>query len=135
MEDQLKQFKCHKVVAARPMNLGEYNKHRGWDIPEDEEPTREGYLVVYDGGQYQSWSPKEVFEEGYLSIDTPGERMEVELSELQERIQKLEKFFGLTDAQIIVGREQFDLMVKQLNSMRMYRGFLVGRKELMCKNL
>lgn len=116
------------------MNLGAYNKFRGWTIPEDEDHSKEGYLVSYDNGSYTTWSPKGVFEEGYNPSETPEERMDIELSELQERIQKLEKFFGLTDAALIVGKEQYDLMVKQLNSMRVYRGFLVERKELMCKN-
>lgn len=46
------------------MTLGDYNKFRGWDIPADEDPAREGYLVEYDGG-YKSWSPKEEFEKAY----------------------------------------------------------------------
>lgn len=53
-----------KMIEAEPMNLGEYNKFRGWTIPEDEDPNREGYKVVYQDG-YVSWSPKEIFEEAY----------------------------------------------------------------------
>ena len=70
-----------KTLKAEPMNLGDYNIHRGWNIPEDEDPKKEGYLVEYTGG-YQSWSPKETFEESYkktsrLSFDTGCTTIEV----------------------------------------------------------
>jgi len=56
-----------KIIEAELMNLGDYNEYRGWTIPEDEDPAREGYLVVYPDG-YESWSPKEIFEEAYRNI-------------------------------------------------------------------
>lgn len=67
-----------KLLHAKPMTLGEYNLLRDWIIPADEDPRAEGYLVEYaDGGPpnhpdfagYISWSPKEVFEESYQSVD------------------------------------------------------------------
>lgn len=57
-----------KLIEAKPMNLGDYNKFKGWTIPEDEDPKREGYLVKYSD-DYISWSPKEVFEKAYLEVD------------------------------------------------------------------
>jgi len=62
----LTQYVGTKMVNAKPMTLGEYNEHRGWTIPEDENPAAPGYLVVYADG-YQSWSPKEAFEATYLN--------------------------------------------------------------------
>lgn len=53
-----------KIIDARPMTRGEYNIFRGWQIPENENPKDEGYLVKYPDG-YISWSPKSVFEEAY----------------------------------------------------------------------
>lgn len=59
------------------MNLAEYSKYRGWELPADENGEDEGFLVEYtDGGQknhpdhegYISWSPKAVFENGYKEI-------------------------------------------------------------------
>lgn len=50
------------------MNLGDYNSYRGWTIPENEDPSSEGYLVKYNDG-YESWSPREVFEEAYRRCD------------------------------------------------------------------
>lgn len=56
-----------KLIKAEPMNRGEYNKYRGWTIPEDENPLDEGYLVKYND-DYVSWSPKEVFEKAYMEV-------------------------------------------------------------------
>lgn len=64
---------------ASAMTLGSYNDYRGWAIPPDEDPTREGYLVEYepdpnskpnhpDHAGYISWSPKEVFEKAYRPV-------------------------------------------------------------------
>lgn len=53
-----------KQIKGQPMNLGDYNKSKGWTIPANEDPTREGYEVTYADG-YVSWSPKEIFEEAY----------------------------------------------------------------------
>jgi hypothetical protein len=58
------------------MKLGEYNKLRGWKLPDNEDGETEGYLVEYlNGGTantvqysgYVSWTPKEVFEQAYRS--------------------------------------------------------------------
>lgn len=63
-----------KMIRAKAMTRGDYNKLRGWSIPEDENPNDEGFLVEYlDGGKanhkdydgYISWSPKDVFERAY----------------------------------------------------------------------
>jgi hypothetical protein len=58
----MKKFIGVKVVEAEPMKLGEYNIHRGWTIPPDENPETDGYLVKYPDG-YISWCPKGQFEE------------------------------------------------------------------------
>ena len=67
----MKHYIGTKEVKAAPMNRAEYNVFRGWDLPEDEDGTDEGYLVEYtDGGKpnvagytgYVSWSHKEQFE-------------------------------------------------------------------------
>lgn len=63
-----------KVVKARPMTRGEYNKYRGWEMPSNEDDAEEGCLVEYTNGGlpnddrhagYISWSPKDVFEDAY----------------------------------------------------------------------
>lgn len=63
----MKEFIGIKKIEAEPMTRGDYNKYRGWDIPKDENPEDEGYLVKYPDG-YESWSPKNVFEEAYHEV-------------------------------------------------------------------
>ena len=67
-----------KIIRALPMARQEYNDYRGWQLPADENGDDEGYLVEYvDGGKandsrhagYISWSPKDVFERAYRSVE------------------------------------------------------------------
>lgn len=60
----MKDYIGTKMIQAKPMTRGDYNKYRGWQIPADENPEDEGYLVKYKDG-YESWSPKKQFEEAY----------------------------------------------------------------------
>jgi hypothetical protein len=62
-----------KRIKAKPMTKGEYYKIRKWNIPVNENPNEEGYVVKYpnpDGTIYVSWSPKDVFEEAYREEET-----------------------------------------------------------------
>lgn len=63
-----------KAVLAHIMTKEEYCDYRDWKVPENEDPSEEGYFVEYmDGGKpnhqnhigYVSWSPKDVFEQAY----------------------------------------------------------------------
>jgi hypothetical protein len=76
-----------KSVLATTMTRGEYNEYRGWQIPENEDPGEQGYLVEYvDGGKpnddrhagYISWSPRDVFEKSYHQSQTPQDRVRLE---------------------------------------------------------
>ncbi len=69
-----KLYEGTRRLYATPMNRGDYNAYRGWEVPADENPEDDGYLVEYvDGGKpndprhpgYISWSPKDVFERAY----------------------------------------------------------------------
>lgn len=64
----MKHYIGTKLVNAKTMNRGEYNRYRGWQIPADENPEDEGYLVKYSDG-YESWSPAKQFEEAYRECD------------------------------------------------------------------
>ena len=74
----MKKYIGVKEIKAKPMKRGEYNSYRGWDIPADENPDDEGFIVEYiDGGKanhpahagYISWSPAGVFERAYRRVD------------------------------------------------------------------
>lgn len=76
-----------KLINAKPMNRGDYNAFRGWNVPADENVADEGYLVEYlDGGKgntdtysgYVSWSPKEQFDNAYRECDNMTFGMAIE---------------------------------------------------------
>ena len=58
-----------KIIEAVPtIRKGGKVYEEGWPIPKSTDPTEEGYKVRYPDG-YESWSPKDVFEEAYLPTD------------------------------------------------------------------
>jgi len=70
----MKRYIGVKDILGREMNRKEYNDYRGWEVPSDENPNDEGYLVEYlnspnsnhpNHKNYISWSPRDVFEEAY----------------------------------------------------------------------
>jgi len=63
-----------KMLDAKPMDLGAYNKYRGWTIPENENPESPGYLVRYPDG-YESWSPHDTFEAAYYPLADGNDRL------------------------------------------------------------
>ena len=84
----MKRYIGVKEIKATPMNRGAYNTYRGWDIPADENPDDDGFLVEYidveranhhDHAGYITWSPKSVFERAYRGINglTFGQAIEV----------------------------------------------------------
>ena len=46
--NELEDYLGVKLISACPMNLGDYNNFKGWKIPENEDPTKLGYLVKYN---------------------------------------------------------------------------------------
>ncbi len=69
-----------KLIQAKPMNLGDYNKYRDWEIPKDEDPLRDGYLVLYPDG-YESWSPTTVFDKAYMAMGEDQTRINQKMVE------------------------------------------------------
>ena len=74
-----------KIIQAVPMSRGAYNEYRGWTIPADENPADDGYLVRYSD-DYESWSPKEVFEEAYHLTDGMNFGLAIEAAKNGERV-------------------------------------------------
>lgn len=138
----MKKYICTKEINALPMTRKEYNNFRGWKLPDDEDGSDEGYLIEYvDGGKantsqyagYVSWSPKNVFERAYKSIETPLDRLYIEYNELQDKYNKLVLFLGRKDAEQIAGEMQVALMEEQKLDMKDYLLTLRTRIELMKK--
>ena len=107
-----------------------------------------GYKVVYEDG-YTSWSPKEVFEIAYRTIKTIDDlkdksillsgydslaphqkRVITELVELNERIEKLNKFINESTTYADLEESEQDLFIQQLYSMEYYFNILIERINL-----
>ncbi|WP_130893078.1 DUF2829 domain-containing protein [Paraprevotella xylaniphila] len=91
----MKKYIGTKQVEAEPMKLGDFVQKTGRnpygnDI-ENHEETEFGYHVRYEDG-YESWSPKDVFENAYKLADTPLDRMLIEGNELSSRLSGLKNF-------------------------------------------
>ena len=71
----MQKYKCHKEVHAQPMTRGDYTTYRqrfhSYTDSGGGSPQEDGYHVVYSRGtddEYESWSPKKQFDEGYTAI-------------------------------------------------------------------
>ena len=124
-----------KSVLATTMTRGEYNAYRGWTIPENEDPTEQGYLVEYvDGGKpnddrhkgYISWSPRDVFEQSYHQAQTPQDRVRLEQRDLYDKLDKLENFLDKGQPDFI-DDEQWALLKEQQMYMDAYNDVLTKR--------
>lgn len=110
-----------KEIKAKSMTLGEYNDLRGWVIPAEEDPKKEGYLVEYavdpttepnhpNYEGYVSWSPKEVFEKAYVEYNLENvsreglaPHQERVVDEYYDLIEKHNKLFMFFDTDIFKG--------------------------------
>lgn len=64
-------------VTAQPMTRGEYNSHRGWTVPQGEDPSDQGY-IVHRHNNHTNWIPKDIFEDTYEEpIDNSVEMVEL----------------------------------------------------------
>lgn len=81
----MKQYIGTKMIDAYPMARGAYNEYRGWTIPACENPNDDGYLIRYADG-YESWSPKNVFEDAYRPTDAMNFGLAIEAMKAGERV-------------------------------------------------
>ena len=139
-----------KIVKAEPMKLGDYNDYRGWTIPEDEDPEREGYLIKYLN-DYVSWSPKEIFEEAYvrtennkLAVTAKGmnskdfkERFKAEYKQLVIRAQGLSNMLDKMKNRTLefTPKCSYEILNRQLEYMKDYKGVLEERASIEGINL
>lgn len=133
----MKRYIGTKQLLAASMALGVYNSYRGWDLPKDENPNTEGYLVEYtDGGKpnhkdhegYVSWSPKDVFEKSYHPAETPLDRMLIEAMEVLERLKTLKVLLAGSKPPFI-SEKQWQLLARQKEHMDAYHDVLNERIE------
>lgn len=122
----MKKYIGTKTVLAKLVTVKEAEKALGKkiDMSKHEKDT-EGYLVEYADG-YQSFSPKEVFEEAYKPAETFIDRLHVELSELKEKASKLAAFIDSDKFNTLVIDEQ-EMLKEQLSHMNAYAAILEHR--------
>lgn len=137
----MKTYSCNKIVKAEPMTLGFFESTRNRkmypNVNKDSnntddtqyDATAEGYLVKYEDG-YESWSPKAVFEAGYQCIETAKDRVQIELTDLQIKLENLQKFVD-SDKFNELGEYMQKLMLEQKASMTDYVDVLEQRLQLM----
>ena len=139
-----------KIVKAEPMNLGDYNNYRGWTIPEDEDPEREGYLVKYPDN-YISWSPKEIFEEAYVRTENNKlaitakamnskdfkDRFKAEYKQLTIRAEGLSNMLDKMKNGTLefTPKCSYEILNRQLEYMKDYKGVLEERASIEGINL
>lgn len=89
----MKQYTGTKTLQAEPMTYGEAHEHGliRENAYVEEYSCNNGYHVVYPDG-YESWSPKEVFEDTYKVSETPLDRLNIEIADLKQRADKLGSF-------------------------------------------
>lgn len=91
----MKKYQGTKEVHAEPMMLGDFIETRKRNPYANDSQlhdlSEQGYLVVYEDG-YESWSPKEAFDKAYRPVETFVERLHVEATQLDQRIDKLQDF-------------------------------------------
>lgn len=133
-----------KTLRAKPMTRADYNELRGWELPADENPDDEGYLVEYlDGGKsnhvgftgYISWSPKAQFEAAYMDIgDVSGmpdymQRVLGEAKQLDEKREKLHAFINGNTFSVFCNDAEQARLIGQYQAMSNYSEYLWLRIE------
>lgn len=127
----MKHYIGTKQVMAEPMNEQAAVAKGFARKNTDRHEWRDGYHVQYtnpDGSTYDSWSPKQVFEQSYHVSETFLDRIHIEYNELDERTQRLETFVT-TDKFYHLGAIQQGRLMRQLSAMQQYREWLRLRIE------
>ena len=81
----MEQYIGTKLLLAVAMTLGDYNTKSGRNLLSNENPQKEGYLVEYEGG-YQSWSPKQTFEDDYRKTSGMNFGLAIEAMKLGKKV-------------------------------------------------
>lgn len=136
IKTQMQQYTGTKTVMATPMTRGEYNALRGWEVPADEDPNDQGYLVQYEADSkanvegfdgYISWSPQKPFDLAYNKSGTFKQRVFIEMEQLYRRMFLLKKYINGESPD----SEHYRLLIIQLKAMETYYQVLCTRYEML----
>lgn len=118
----MKKYIGTKQIEAEPMTMGEaYRRgllHAG-RVPSESEKSKAGYYVKYDNG-YESWSPKDVFEQSYRVADTSLDRLRIERDELHDRYVKAKNYLSSPLAEKQLTPREKGSLAAQVEFMRQY---------------
>lgn len=135
MSSQLQVYKCHKIVHAEPMTWGEYADFKQFraETRNERQADDKGFRVVYGMGtanEYVSWSPKDVFDEGYDHTQgylTDNEMAKVHINivqhELNENLKKVEAEL-LSRLDDVFSNEKIDKRCLALARTKFEEGFM-----------
>ena len=118
----MKKYIGTKEISAEPMTMGEaYEKGllQAGRVPNDSEKSNAGYYVKYDNG-YDSWSPKDVFEQSYRVADTSLDRLRIERDELHDRYVKKKNYLSSPLAEKQLTPREKGSLAAQVEFMRQY---------------
>lgn len=99
----LKLYIGTKMVKAEPM-VKSAAVAKGWARPSEGNQDAPGYHVQYtnpDGSIYDSWSPKEVFEQSYQIIENSKDRLFNAKMRLHILIAEIEAALNVSDSKFI----------------------------------
>lgn len=118
----MKKYIGTKQIEAEPMTMGEaYRRgllHAG-RVPSESEKSKAGYYVKYDNG-YDSWSPKDVFEQSYRVTETFLDRLRIERDELHDRYVKAKNYLSSPLAEKQLTPREKGSLAAQVEFMRQY---------------
>lgn len=118
----MKKYIGTKQIEAEPMTMGEaYRRgllHAG-RVPSESEKSKAGYYVKYDNG-YDSWSPKDVFEQSYRVADTSLDSLRIERDELHDRYVKEKNYLSSPLAEKQLTPREKGSLAAQVEFMRQY---------------
>lgn len=122
-----------QLVDAYRSTRQEYNDHRGWTLPADENGDDAGFRVVDLETGHTNWFPEDAFRSRHTRIAgaQPGElphvtRVRAELAELEGRLAKLKKYLD-SDQSRNVAFEDLQLLRAQRMAMEAYKEILYRR--------
>lgn len=149
---EMKKYTGVKEILATPMNRKDYNDYRGWELPADENGDDEGFLVEYVQSEtspninhpahkgYVSWSPKDVFEESYISTEIElnnaksfdqyephQQRVLNELKDLTKKSFDLSNFIETDFFKSNISADEQTRLKQQLIVMKTYESILIQR--------
>lgn len=78
-----------KLIKAEPMTEDDFKLEKDGKLDHipSKEPSRKGYKVKYSD-DYESWSPKEVFEEAYIQVDSNTNENSL-VEKIKDRVKQL----------------------------------------------